>query len=416
MANGGRIRIDGVRILDVTAGRLSASTSIAIESGCIAGMGSEASLDDSTVLRIDGTGLTAVPGLINLHVHLCLDASLDPVGRLLASDDEEVLVAMEEGALETLRGGITTVRDLGCRGGLIFELRRRIEESRCPGPRIVAAGQALTRRGGHGAGWIGFECDGQDGVRIGARQQLEAGADVLKVMATGGVMSLGTSPYLATYAEEEIRAVVEEGRRENVSVAAHAEGREGIELAVQVGVSTVEHGTYMDEVLAAKMIDQGTAWVPTISPHRFAERARSAGRVPPVEERVPVRSTLERGRTPLTRNITAAALSHFERHCRIHDLSLGLGSDAGTPLVPHDDLVTEMEMFVEQGYGLSEVLRMASLGNAEILRLDHLLGSIEPGKLADVLLVEGNPLETLDAIRHIKHVLKGGDLVFSAAG
>jgi imidazolonepropionase-like amidohydrolase len=326
----------------------------------------------------------------------------------------EVLATMEESARSSLRGGITTVRDLGCRGTLIFELRRRIESDSCAGPRIIASGEALTRTGGHGAGWIGFECDGVDGVRTGARRQLGAGADVLKVMATGGVMSLGTSPYLATYNEDEIRTVVQEGERENTAVAAHAEGREGIDLAIQAGVSTVEHGTFMDAELAARMIERGTAWVPTISPHRFAERARNEGRLELSEERIAARSTLDRGRTPASRSISATALSHFKRHCRTDGLCLGLGSDAGTTLVPHDDLVTEMEMFVEQGYGLADVLRMATLGNAGVLRLEHLLGSIEPGKAADLMLVESNPLEDLGTLRKPRCVLKDGRIVFSA--
>jgi len=402
------MRIDNVRVLDVANGILTEPTTISFGGTRILAIGAA---EERTGEWIDAGGATAVSGLINLHVHLSLDASTDPLGHLLEQSVEERLAVMEANALSTLRGGITSVRDLGCGGGLIFTLRRRVEAKEVAGPRIIAAGEALTRTGGHGAGWISAECDGTDGVRTTARQQLGDGADVLKVMATGGVMSLGTSPYLATYSLSELQTVVEEGRRENVSVAAHAEGREGIVLAVEAGVTTVEHGTYVDEAIAKEMIRRGAAWVPTISPHRFAERAVASGRLTPAVQRETLRSVVEAGRTPESRSITAAALAHFERYVRTPGLALGLGTDAGTTCVPHDDLLTEMEMFVEQGFTAAEVVRMATLGNAEILCLDQSIGSLEPGKLADIVIVDGNPLEDLSALRCIRWVFVDGAVV-----
>lgn len=405
------MRIDNVRVLDVASGVLRDPTTIVLD-------GDRIHTIDATHQkhgeRIDAEGATAVPGLINLHVHLCLDASDDPLAHLLGQSDAERKAVLEASARLTVEGGITTVRDLGCRGELIFGLRHRIEAGEIVGPRIVAAGEALTRTGGHGAGWIATECDGTDGVRIAARRQLGSGADVLKVMATGGVMSLGTSPYLATFSRSELRAIVEEGRRENVAVAAHAEGREGIVSAVEAGVATVEHGTYVDGAITQEMIRRGIAWVPTISPHRFAQQAVTSGRITPHLQREPLRSTLEPGRTPEGRSITVAALAHFERWVRSPGLLLGIGSDAGTTCVPHDDLVTEMEMFVEQGIALHNVLRMATLGNAEILGLDRFIGSLEPGKLADILIIDGNPLDGLATLRRVRWVIVEGKLV--AAG
>ena len=404
------MRIDNVRVLDVANGMLTEPTTIVLDGTRILAIGRT---EEHTRERIDAGGATALPGLINLHVHLSLDASSDPLSHLLKQSSEERLAVMEINALSTLQGGITSVRDLGCGGDLIFALRRRIEARELAGPRIIAAGEALTRTGGHGAGWIAAECDGCDGVRTAVRRQLGNGADVLKVMATGGVMSLGTSPYLATYNLSELQTVVEEGRRENVPVAAHAEGREGIVLAVEAGVTTVEHGTYVDDAIAEEMIRRDTAWVPTISPHRFSERSVASGRCEPAAQRDLLRSALEASRTPIGRNITAAALTHFERYVRTPGLSLGLGTDAGTAFVPHDDLVTEMEMFVEQGFTATEVVKMATLGNAGILQVHPLVGSLEPGKLADILIVDGNPCEDLTALRRIRWVLVNGAIVLA---
>jgi len=406
------MRIDNVRVLDVARGTLSEPTTIVLEGDRIRAIDPDIKQRGE---RIDAGGATAVPGLVNLHVHLCLDASDDPLTHLLGQSDPERKTVLATSARLTVQGGITTVRDLGCKGDLIFGLRQHIEAGDLIGPRIVAAGEALTRTGGHGAGWIATECDGADGVRSAARRQLGNGADVLKVMATGGVMSLGTSPYLATFGPSELQAIVEEGRRENVAVAAHAEGREGIVSAVEVGVATVEHGTYVDGAIVQEMIRRRIAWVPTISPHRFAQQAITFGRITPHLQREPLRSTLEPGRTPEGRSITAAALAHFERWVRTTGLLLGIGSDAGTTFVPHDDLVTEMEMFVEQGIALRDVLRMATLGNAEILGLDRFIGSLDPGKLADVLIVDGNPLDSLVALRRVRRVIVGGKPVVEEA-
>ena len=170
------MRIDNVRVLDVANGMLTEPTTISLGGTRILAIGAA---EEQTGERIDAGGATALPGLINLHVHLSLDASTDPLSHLLEQGSEERLAVMELNALSTLQGGMTSVRDLGCGGDLIFTLRRRIEARELLGPRIFAAGEALTRTGGHGAGWIAVECDGCEGVRIAARRQLGNGADVL---------------------------------------------------------------------------------------------------------------------------------------------------------------------------------------------------------------------------------------------
>jgi len=408
------MQLENVKLFDGTSDRLQDARQIIIQKGIISKI--EALSDqhnEKNDYYINCSGLTAVPGLINLHVHLCLDASQDPLGLLRSESESMTFLTMISSAQKTLEGGITTVRDLGTRGTLIFELRQAIENGRVLGPRIVASGQVITRTGGHGSGWIGRECNGKAVIREGIRSQLKQGADVIKVMATGGVMTLGTSPYLASYSLEELETVVDEARRENVQVAAHAEGREGIEWAVRAGIDTIEHGTFIDQNIIDVMLEKNSVWVPTISPHRFGERARESLGIVSSELPSPLRSVRDKARIGGGRNISAGALAHFEKYCMTKDLKIGVGTDAGTPFVPHEDLVLEMEMFMEYGFSNYQVLKMATFGNAQILKLDDHIGSIEEGKLADIVLIQGNPLDDLQTLRHIAYVIKDGRIVFS---
>jgi len=410
------MQLENVRLFDGTSDRLEDARRIIIQRGVISKI---AALPDQNNKQVDHlvhcSGLTAVPGLINLHVHLCLDASSDPLGSLVSDSNGMTILKMPLNAQRTLSGGITTVRDLGSPGNLIFELRKAIEEGAIPGPRIVASGEAITRTGGHGHGSLGCEADSEDGVIRAIRGQLKQGADVIKIMASGGVIDIGagTSPYLASYTLRELKAAVEEVRRENIQIAAHAEGMEGIDLAVKAGIDTIEHGTFVNAAIIDMMLEKGTVWVPTISPHRFAERNREQLNKLLSEVKPLIRSIRDKERVGGGRNISAGALAHFEKYCMTEDLRIGLGTDAGTPFVPHEDLVLEMEMFMEYGFSNYQVLKMATLGNAQILKLDDHIGSIEEGKLADIVLVKGNPLDDLEALRQIAYVIKDGKVVFS---
>ncbi len=401
--------IADVTMVDVCEGRLAPSVDIWVAGERIDAVvrAGERSHDGARVLS--GAGLTALPGLINLHVHLCLDSSADPRSALVGDTREGLLLKMVEHAALTLSGGITTVRDLGCPGDLIFALRESVEAGRVPGPRIVACGEVITRTGGHGSGWLGREVDGEAAVRRAVRHQLKRGADGIKIMLTGGVLTPGTSSHHVGFSRGELVAAVEEARRENVLIAAHAQGAAGVETCIDVGIDTVEHGTYMDARWAEAMVEQGMTWVPTLSPHRCAGRARQEGKLPPLAETSPLRSTRRKENYP--RSLTPEALGRFASFGKTEGLCVGVGSDAGVTFTPHFDLVTEMEMFVESGFEVSQVLHMATLGNAEILNLDGSVGSIEEGKYADLLLVSGNPLDDLSTLRELVTVIKGGEVV-----
>ena len=348
---------------------------------------------ESPVQEIDGRGMTILPGLINVHVHLSIDAER-PFEESLSESPEITLLKIVKNARKTLEAGITTVRDLGCRARLDFEFREGVEMGLVPAPKMLLSGEVITKTGGHGH-FIGREADGEAEIAKAVREQVKAGADVIKVMATGGVMTAGVEPGLALYSFEEVQAAADEAKRCRKLTASHAQGAEGIKNAVLAGIDTIEHGIYMTEEIIDLMIERGTYWVPTLTPG-------SRLSAPEATELIPEDSMIKAKRVkPIHRE-------SFAKFCQKEGLKLGIGSDAGVPLVAHDDIVTEMEIFTEYGFSNFEVLKLATHGNAELLKLQDKIGSIEVGREADIIGVMGNPLESLAVLREPKLVMKAG--------
>ena len=274
---------------------------------------------------IDLSGLSVMPGLIDCHVHLVFSRSAFALGDVLAEDDQQLLLRGVGAAREALGAGITTVRDLGGRGGVTFRLRDAIAAELIAGPRVLAAGSPITITGGH-CHFLGLEADGEPGVRAAARLQLKAGANCLKIMSTGGRMTPSTNPQVAQYSVAELRAAVEEAQRANKTLAAHALGTPGIRNATAAGVNTIEHCNWLgsdgnvdfDESVAAQMARQGTAVVPTLVPLQ-----RSA---PPLRAQV-----IDAMRRMVTLGVPVAA-----------------GTDAGVSLVRFDTLPDELQIYVAE--------------------------------------------------------------------
>src|SRR5882724_4107927 len=224
--------------------------------------------------RIDLSGCTLLPGLINCHVHLCFGAEADPVRAM--KDEPHALTALKalRRAQETVEAGVTTVRDLGGRDYAEFAVRRAIAEGLFPGPRILGAGRPVCMTGGHGNS-IGREADGPDDVRKAVREQLKAGADVIKLFATGGVMTPGVEPNSAQLTRDEVVAGIEEARKAGRRTAAHAMGSDGIANCLEGGITTIEHGVFLTDALCERMARDGVALVPTL----IAPAAIAAGGV-----------------------------------------------------------------------------------------------------------------------------------------
>ncbi|OIJ99094.1 amidohydrolase [Streptomyces monashensis] len=334
---------------------------------------------------------TVLPGLIDCHVHLAFDAGPDPVTTLTDSDDMTLLLGMAGRARQLLDAGITTARDLGDRGGLAVRLREAISQGAITGPRILAAGAPLTSRNGH-CWFLGGEVEGEDEIRQKVRQNAEEGADVIKVMATGGGLTRGgPSIWQPQFTTEELCAVVEEAHRLGLPVAAHAHGVQGIAAAISAGVDTIEHCSWMAEDgtsdlredLLAQIIDKQMHVCLANHPNWRA----FADRVGPEK---------------------AAELFASARRMAQSGVQLVAGTDAGVPRASFGGLVSSMEFFEYLGTPPDRVIDMATVNAASALGLSDQAGRLAAGYRADLLVVDGDPLAGLDALRAVRLVVADG--------
>lgn len=350
---------------------------------------------------------TLLPGFIDLHVHISSQQSgAAGYAERFFLNPADVALRATTYARKTLLAGFTTVRDCGAGDKLNLALRDAVEKGWIAGPRIVAAGSVSTT-GGHGDPTNGLASElqeiladrrpgvanGADGVRAMVRQRYKDGADFIKIAATGGVLSLAKSGQAPLFTEEELRAVVETAREYGMKVAAHAHGSEGMLRAVRAGVHTIEHGTFMTEEIMAAMKERGTVYVPTISAGRFvAEKSKLDGYFPAVVR-------------PKAASIGPQILETFSKALKA-GVKMAFGTDQG--VAPHGDNALEFGYMVEGGMSPANALRAATLEAARVVGLDAELGTVEAGKLADLVAVPGDPLADIRATTKVSFVMKGG--------
>ena len=384
--------LNNVRLIDGT-GRVWDSAAIQIDGARIAAV-TEA-LDPATAEGevLDLKGKVVMPGMINAHTHICLDGSPDPdAAWQQRSITENVLVAADH-ARRTLKAGITTVRDLGGVEGVDLGLRDAINAGLVPGPRMLVSGLLLCMTGGHG--WsMGREVDGPAEVRKGAREQLKAGADVIKVMATGGVMTRGVDPGSAQLTYEEMRAAVEEAQKAGKITATHAQGTAGIKDAIRAGIGSIEHGFFLDREAIDMMLERDVYFVPTLAALYYILEGGTEAGIPAfmVEK---------------ARRAEEAQLDSFRR-AREAGVLIAAGNDGGTPFNTSDNLAGELECMVRAGMTPAEALATAHAKGASLLRLDDEIGTVEPGKKADLVVLDADPLNDINAVRQVHTVVKDG--------
>ena len=347
-------------------------------------------------VEVDASGKTLTPGLIDVHVHLCFDGSADFAGeaREMTSDAFATVKALRNAA-RTLEHGVTTVRDLGGRNDAAIQVARGVAAGRIPGPRILAAGRALTITGGHGHNvGIAREVDGPDAVRRAVREEIRAGASAIKLIATGGVLTPGITHDFTAFTLEELEAAVDEARTWDRVVAAHAIGPAGIEQAVRAGVDSIEHGSMLTAEGARLMKDRGTYHVPTISAIRGI--VEHADEVPAyaVEKAM---ALVDLARDAFRRSIRAG-------------VPIACGTDAGTPFNPHGNTTREIVRMVEWGLTPLKAMRAATSAAADLLRLSD-VGRIAEGVVADLVLYREDPLVQIETVLEPLLVLRAGEIV-----
>jgi len=338
----------------------------------------------------DISGKTILPGLIDSHVHLCLDGGPDPMTSLSRDSIPTVALKAAYHARLTLEGGVTAVRDLGGRDHVDIAIRNAIESGLIPGPRMICSGRPICMTGGHG--WeFGREADGIDGVRQAVREQLKAGIDVVKLMATGGIMTRGVDPGSAQFTLEELIAGVEEAKKAGRRTATHAQGTEGIKNALWAGIDSIEHGFSLDEEAIELMLERKTYFVPTLSaPYHIIKAGMKAG--------VPA-FVVEKSK--------AVAKIHFQSVKKAYKagVAIAVGTDAGTPFNRHGANLKELELLINMGFTPMDAIVAATKTASEVLGLERKIGTLEKGKLADLIVVDGDPLEDITLLQKKDKIL-----------
>ncbi|MFB9465849.1 amidohydrolase family protein [Streptomyces cinereospinus] len=384
----------------ITAGRVLVGSgtylddgAVLVEGDSITAVGPRVEIAERTgsdVMRLAFPEGTVVPGLIDAHVHLAFDGGADPVAALHESNDETLLTNMRHRAEQLLRSGVTTVRDLGDRNGLALRLDAEIAGGSTLGPRIVSAGTPATPPGGH-CYFLGGEVSGAAEVRGLVRRNIAAGAGVIKAMVTGGGLTKdGPKSWQSQFTPEELHALVDEAHQAGVPVAAHAHGTEGIAAAVEAGVDTIEHCTWMTsngfdlrQDVLKRIIDDGIAVCPAVSPH-WQMLPRFFG-----EER-------------------AAAMFDLVRQMAEAGVRLIAGTDAGVQRAGFDGLVPALSFYAHLGLPNSKILDLATADAADALGLGETTGRIAPGFRADLLVIDGDPLADLTALQAVRTVVTAG--------
>jgi imidazolonepropionase-like amidohydrolase len=365
---------------------------VEIKEDKIEAVGTASELGSRTKGAFD-TGGSILPGMFNSHAHLAWDGIHD-LARQSLDDSPEISAYKSAGnMLISLRAGITTVRDLGMNTANIFA-KQAVEQGIFPGPRLLITGEAIIQTGGH-TYWCCREASGADEMRRAVREQVRAGADLIKIMACHDTLEL---------TDEELDAVIDESHRNGLPITAHATRNDAIARVVSAGIDCVEHGGGMTDDTIELLLERGVPIVTTFAPlvmQSQAEIARQYG-IPEwkIEERQ--RAVADSGRYE---SLVKAANA---------GVTIGFGTDAGSPVVPHSVVAPEMKFMVKLGvvkdnYG---ALRSATSVAANINGLEEELGTLEAGKVADLVVVEGNPLDNLDALENVTATFVAGKQLF----
>lgn len=393
------IAIKAGRVLDVRTGQMLNNAFILIEGERITAVGANVTVPAGAEV-IDLKTMTVLPGLIDCHTHLTFDPNQFGVSGLVRSVPRQALTGAKNARI-TLLAGFTTVRNLHANGYSDIALRDAINAGDVPGPRIMASGPALGITGGHvDENFLPFEfqhkaegvADGVENVMAKTREIIKYGANVIKFCSTGGVLSLGDDPKAAEFTMDEMKAIVGEAHRLGRKVAAHAHGGEGLKQAVLAGVDSIEHGSYIDDEGIRLMKEKGTYLVPTIYlTEWFMENYEKLGLPPQIIAKA--KDVMPAMKKNLTRAIQQG-------------VPVAFGTDAA--VYPHGLNGREFAVLVRMGMTPIQAIQTATINASKLVDRADSIGTIEAGKFADLIAVEGDPIKDVTELERIKFVMKGG--------
>ena len=348
----------------------------------------------SNIRTLDLHGRTLMPGLFNCHVHIT--SNPDPRAQKPTSQAALTIQAINNLALH-LSSGVTYVRDVGSAEFIDIELREAVNDGRVQGPDMQVSGRCICMTGGHG--WnTGRQADGADECRKAAREMLRAGADWIKVMATGGVMTKGVEPGAEQLSVEEMTAIAEEAHKKGVRVCTHAQGNTGIKNALKAGIDCIEHGIYLDDESIGTMLKQGSWLVPTLcAPHFILKHG--------VKDGVPEYAVKK------TEIVHDAHFASFQKAYKA-GVKCACGTDAGTPYNPHNGTPNELILMVKSGLTPMQAIETATINSAKLLNVSDSLGSVEVGKKAHFAIFDGDPSKDINDILKCRMTVKNGEVVY----
>jgi imidazolonepropionase-like amidohydrolase len=390
------ITINNVRII-IGNGRLIEKGSILFDEYGIQKVSDDA--QQSGDIEIDGSGKTVMPGLIDCHVHLGMPPVTNALEIITADSELRTAYRAYNQAWKMIQCGVTTVRNAGTKYDADITLRNMINSGELKGPRIIASGRVICITAGH-CNPLGIEVDDVTQAITAARNQIKNGADVLKMMATGGLITMG-DPTKTQLSLEQMTAIREEAERFGKTSCAHCIAPQGIIAAIKAGVTSVEHGTYIDEEICDIMLEKDVWLVPTL--------------IADYNEWHPDINTLH---DSASENLRAKAKPVGERHLKGFEIAvkkgvkMAVGTDAGTPFNPPNKYPLELSLYIEHGMSPMDALVCATRNSAQLLGIDNLVGTLEKGKLADLILIDGNPLDDIWALKKICRTYRSGELLY----
>lgn len=369
-----------------------------VEGKLIKKMVPESELNYDNLDVVDLSDKVIMPGMINCHTHFLQEAIGDPMSLLMKESSTITAFRAKNNLQKILKSGVTYFRDMGGHEYIDIEVKKAFTNELISGPDFLVSGKVITMTGGH-CWLIGRECDGIHDARKAAREQIKAGAEVIKIMATGGVMTYGVDPGSPQLTCEEMTVIIEEAHKAGRKCAAHAQGTQGIKNAIEAGIDSIEHGIYLDDYTIEEMVNRGVFLVPTLSPSYFIVKHGKDGGIPTY--------IIEK-----SKKTVESHLNSFRKAIKA-GVKIATGSDAGTPFNDFDKTAFEIKLMVDAGMTTQDAIFSSTRNAAELLGVHQYYGTLEVGKNADFIVLKDNPYENINTLLNVEGVYKGGSKVYS---
>lgn len=385
-------------LIDGSGNGIQKNVCIAVENGIIKEIVDDASVSiDKTADGINLSGKYVMPGLIDCHVHIISDASADPAAALHKFTRVDFTMMAVKNLEKLLKGGVTYIREVGDIHNISLDLKKYIKDGSIKGPEMHCANRIITMTGGHGY-MLGREADGTDEVRKAVREQLKAGADLIKVVSTGGVMTPGVDIHSYQFNTDELTAAAQEAHKAGKKICTHCHGTQGIKNSVKAGINSIEHATILDEEAADMMAEEGTYMVPTFAAIYYIVKNSKAKGIP----------QFAIGKAKEARNTHIKSL---RMACRA-GVPIAMGTDIGTPFNRAGiSSAFELELMQRAGMDAADVIKASTKSAAELIGIESKYGTLEAGKYADFIVLTENPLKNIKTVQSLEAVYKKGERV-----